>query len=302
MKQKLWKELLISEQDARILHDIIDGGIGKALSPEQLNQFTVGKERTITIPTRIGLSRVHLYFPEGEQKQLSLMLNLHGGGFVKGQRDQDIVFCRNICSRAGVVVADIDYAVAPQTRFPGQVYECFDILQYFTQHADEYGIDKDRIAIAGHSAGGTLAAAAILMAIEEGAFLPALQILDYPGLDMVTPAAEKPNGTANPRVSAWKLDFYTRMYVDPADAGNPLCSPGLAEDASLAKMPPTVMICCDNDTFRDEDLAFAGRLTGLGVPVYVRCFLGSGHGFTIQRRDEFPDAEQMILTALKTMI
>lgn len=302
MAEKFWKELRISEEDARILHDIIDGGIGKQLSPEQLNQFSVGEERTVTIPTRVGLTQVHLYFPEGAQKPLPLMLNLHGGGFVKGRRDQDIVFCRNLCSRAGLVVADIDYAVAPLTRWPGQVYECFDILQHFGENAREYGIDRDRIAIAGHSAGGTLAAAAILMAIEEGAFVPALQILDYPGLDMVAPAAEKPNSASNPRLPAWKLDFYTRMYVDSADAGNPLCSPGLAEDAALVKMPPTVMICCGNDTFRDEDLAYAGRLMGLGVPVYARCFLGSGHGFTIQRRDEFCEAEQMILTALKTMM
>jgi acetyl esterase len=92
------------------------------------------------------------------------------------------------------------------------------------------------------------------------------------------------------------------MYVDPVDAGNPLCSPGLAEDTSLTKMPPTLMICCDNDTFRDENLAFARRLMGLGVPVYARCFRRSGHGFTIQRCDEFSEAEQMILTALKTMM
>lgn len=302
MEQTLWKELLISEQDAKLLDDIINGGIGKTLTPEQLNQFSVGKERTITIPTRIGSSQIHLYWPEGAQSQLPLMLNLHGGGFVKGTRDQDIVFCRNICSQAGVVVADIDYAVAPQTRWPGQVYECYDILQHFAQHAEEYGVDKDRIAIAGHSAGGTLAAAAILMAIEESSFVPALQILDYPCLDLVTPAAEKPNGNANPRVPAWKSDFYNRMYVNPEDTGNALCSPCLAEDRQLEKMPPTVMICCDNDTFRDENLAFAGRLMRLGVPVYGRCFLNSSHGFTIQRRDEFRDAERMILTALKHMI
>lgn len=302
MNQKLWKELLISEQDARILQDIIDGGIGKRLSPEQLNLFSVGQERTIEVPTRVGTCQVHLYWPTGAQGQLPLMLNLHGGGFVKGLRDQDLVFCRNICSQAGVVVADMDYAVAPQTRWPGQVYECYDVLQHFARYAQRYGVDRNRIAIAGHSAGGTLAAAAILMAVEASAFVPALQILDYPGLDMVTPAAKKSNGTSNPRVPAWKMDFYNRMYVDPEDAGNPLCSPGFADDVFLAKMPPTVMICCDNDTFRDEDLAFAGRLMRLGVPVYARCFRHSGHGFTIQRRDEFREAEQMILSALKTMM
>lgn len=300
--QKLWKELSISEKDAQILDDIINSGIGKTLAPEQLNQFSVGEERTITIPTRIGSSRVHLYRPEGTQTQLPLMLNLHGGGFVKGLRDQDIVFCRNICSRAGVVVADIDYAVAPQTRWPGQVYECYDILQHFAQHADEYGIDKNRIAIAGHSAGGTLAAAAILMAIEESSFVPALQILDYPCLNLVTPAAEKSNGNANPRIPAWKSDFYNRMYVNPEDAGNALCSPCLAEAGQLKKMPPTVMICCDSDTFRDENLTFAGRLMQLGIPVYTRCFLHSNHGFTIQRRDEYQAAERMILAALEYMM
>ena len=125
-----------------------------------------------------------------------MYINIHGGGFIKGMRDQDYVFCRNICSRAGVAVADIDYVPAPHMRYPGQVYACYDVLQYFAQNTAKWNLDREKIAVGGHSAGGNLAAAIILMAIHENAFVPALQILDYPGLELHIPAGKRETETA----------------------------------------------------------------------------------------------------------
>lgn len=282
--------------------EICRQGAGRSLPPEKLNEFQVEKEWDLEIETAVGKTVVHMYLPRTEQKQVPLMINIHGGGFIKGRRDQDIVYCRNICSRAEVAVADIDYVPAPAMRYPGQLCACYDVLQYFGTQGESMGFDRERIAMGGHSAGGNLTAASILMAIDRGGFKPALQILDYPGVDMKTPVRQKRNGESNPRIPAWKAEFYNKMYVDPEDAGEVYCSPLYASDEQLSQMPPTLLICCENDSFCDEADAFARRLLRLGVPVYAKRFLESSHGFVVQRRDEYQEAEQMILTALKGML
>ncbi len=302
MGKKLWKELAITPEEETLAKEIIEGGAGRCLPPEKLYEFQVGKEYAVSIPTRVGENHVNMYLPEHAQGPVPLMMNMHGGGFIKGLRDQDFVFCRNICSRSGVAIADVDYVPAPHMRYPGQVYACYDALQYLAAHAAELGIDRDKIAVAGHSAGGNLTAAIILMAINEGGYVPALQILDYPGLELHIPSDQKRNGNSNPRIPAWKGDFYNKMYVDPEDAAEIYASPGLASDEQLAKMPPTLILYCENDTFCDEDARFQERLLAQGVPVYGKRFFHSNHGFTVQRTGEYEIAEQMILQALEAFI
>lgn len=297
----LWKELEVSSEEEKLAKEIVNGGAGKSLPQELLNQYHVEKEWDLEIETSAGKTLVHMYRNQNDEETLPLFINIHGGGFIKGRRDQDIVFCRNFSSRSGCVIADIDYVPSPSMRYPGQVYACYEVLQYFAEHAEEFHIDRERIALGGHSAGGNLTAASILMAIDKGAFVPALQILDYPGLDMATPALEKRNGDSNPRIPAWKSDFYNKMYVNPEDAKEVYCSPAFATDEQLAKMPKTVVMYCDNDVFCDETEVFAGRLLKLGVPVYARRFFHSNHGFTVQRKGEYEEAEQMILDALVAM-
>ncbi len=302
MKNQIWKELQVTPEEEKLAQEIRDGGVGNRLSPEQMAEFQVREETDVEIDTRVGKTLVHLYFPEESEGPLPLFVNIHGGGFIKGRRDQDIVFCRNFCSQAGVIIADIDYVPAPVMRYPGQVYACYDVFQYFAAHASEWNADPARIALGGHSAGGNLTAAIVLMAIHENGAIPALQILDYAGFDMKTLAIEKRNGNSNPRIPAWKADFYNKMYVNPEDTEEIYCSPGLASDEDLAKMPPTIMIYCENDTFCDEAAEFHNRLLRQGVPVYGKRFLHSNHGFVVQRKGEYQEAERMIRIGLRHMM
>lgn len=295
----LWEELNPNEEEKALIERLCEEGIGKHLSEEEINYYQVGEETSFTIETRAGACLVHYYKPIGTEEAIPLFINIHGGGFIKGRRDQDIVFCKNICSRAGCVVLDIDYVPAPVMRYPGQVYACYDVLQYCFEHSRALGIDDTLIAVGGHSAGGTLTAAIVLKAIAEGGHLPVLQILDYAGFEFVTSVYEKRNGTTNPRIPAERAEFYNKMYVEPEQRSEIFCSPGLAPDKYLAKMPPTVMVYCDNDTFCDESAAFNARLLAVGVPVYAKRFFHSSHGFTVQRKDEYETAERMILNALR---
>lgn len=303
MGEKLWKELVVTPEEEKLVEKIREGGAGRRLSREELEYFKVGEEWDFEIDTRVGKTLVHWYRPERRMgEKIPLFINIHGGGFVKGRRDQDIVFCRNICSRSGCAILDIDYVPAPDMRYPGQVYACYDVMLYCADHGDELKIDKNRIAVGGHSAGGNLTAAIILMSVDERTFIPALQILDYAGLDNKTLAVNRRNGTSNPRIPAWKSDLYQKMYVDPEDAGEIYCSPAFASDEQLAKMPPTLMLYCENDMFCDEAAQFQRRLLSLGVPVYGKRFFHSSHGFVVQRKGEFEEAERMILTALQGMM
>ena len=301
MKEKIWKELCVTPEEQKLAEEIRLGGAGRSLPASELERYHVEKEWDIEIETTVGTTLVHMYRDNMGNELLPLFINIHGGGFVKGRRDQDIVFCRNFGSRSGCVVADIDYIPSPDMRYPGQVYACYEVLQYFAEHAEELQIDRDRIALGGHSAGGNLTAASVLMAIDKGTFVPALQILDYAVLDMATPTAEKRNGDTNPRMPAWKSDFYNKMYVNPEDDQEPYCSPGFASDEQIKKMPKTVALYCESDAFCDEAETFVKRLINLGVPVYARRFLHSNHGFTVQRKDEYQESENMILEALAEM-
>ncbi len=296
-----WKELKISPEDEKTIAEIRNNSSGKSLSPELMEKYHVGEEQEFTIETRVGDCRVYLYRPVGTSESNPLLINLHGGGFVKGRRDQDTVFCRNICSRSGWTVLDVDYIPSPVMRYPGQVYTSYDVLQYCASHSRELLVDRNRIVMCGHSVGGTLTAAAILMAIDEGTFIPAMQILDYAALDLKTPALERRNGNSNPRIPAWKSDFYHKMYVEPEQTKEVYCSPCFASDEQLEKMPPVMMIYCDNDMFCDEDEIFLCRLLKLGIPVRAKRFFHSDHGFVVQRRGEYELAERMILDALENI-
>lgn len=303
MNGKIWKELVVAPEEEILVKEVRDSGAGRRLSPEELNRFMVGEERDFEINTQVGKTLVHYYRPEDSAgKKIPLLINIHGGGFVKGRRDQDIVFCRNICSRSGYAVLDIDYVPAPAMRYPGQVVACYDVMQYCAAHGDDLEIDGKRIAVGGHSAGGNLTAAIILRAIDLETFVPALQILDYAVFDNKASAAERRNGASNPQIPVWKSDLYQKMYVNPEDAQEVYCSPAFATDEQLAKMPPTLMMYCESDMFCDEAAEFQRRLLALGVPVYGKRFLYSNHGFVVQRKNEFAAAEKMILTALCGMM
>ena len=180
---KIWKDLKVLRKRRNWLRKSGQEELERGLPEEALKEFQVDWEEDIGIDTRPerrwSICTGHK-MQEGEK--IPLLINIHGGGFVKGRRDQDIVYCRNIGSRFGGAVADIDYVPAPCYAVSGaRSMPVMMSCNTFGNHGEEMGIDVKRIAMGGHSAGGTLTAASILMAIDQSGFLPALQILDYAG-------------------------------------------------------------------------------------------------------------------------
>ncbi|MGQ8872413.1 alpha/beta hydrolase [Paenibacillus sp. TSA_86.1] len=233
------------------------------------------------IPTSAGDTRVLVYVPNRKNEPaltLPVFFNMHGGGFVLGQADGDDSWCRLIADRAGCMVVNIDYKLAPEHKFPTAVYECYDVVKWMQTNANEFSANALMFAIGGHSAGGNLAAAVCLLNRERGNEFPILlQIIDYAVLDLATDPAEKPDfPEAIPADVA--RTFNTMYLMKPEDASNPLASPVFAD--SLSNLPEALIITAERDSLAQEARAYAAKLEASGVSVTHKEYQGAVHGFT----------------------
>ena len=234
------------------------------------------KEQIVAGPG--GALRLRLYRPLGNGP-FPLLVFFHGSGFVLCSLDTHDGICRNLCAGAGCVIVSVDYRLAPEHKFPAGLDDCVFAVRWSAQHAAELDADAQRMAIAGDSAGGNLAAAAAIELRDEGG--PALrgQLLIYPVTDYHTPGtpsySENADGYGLTRdTMVWFWDHY---LADPADAANPLASPLRA--ASLANLPPALVVTAEFDPLRDEGEAFAEQLRAAGVPAATSRWDGMNHGF-----------------------
>lgn len=221
---------------------------------------------------------VRLYRPDGDGA-LPVTLFFHGGGWVLGDIASHDALCRSLASRSGVVVASVDYRLAPEARYPAALDDCLAAIQWVAANGSELGVDPEHLAVAGDSAGGNLAAAACLSLRDRASGPPiALQLLVYPVLELsyVTPSA-----TANAEGYFLTLDamrWFTEHYVpDPARRTEPYASPLLATD--LTGLPPAHVITAEYDLLRDEGEAYARALEAAGVPATLSRYEGMIHGF-----------------------
>jgi acetyl esterase len=232
----------------------------------------------LLLDTRAGKVRVLAYRIE-DPKALPLFVNMHGGGFTIGCPEMDDRFMAEIARRANVKVLSVDYSLAPEAPFPVALEECYAVLRYAKEHAAELGVDPERFAIGGHSAGGNLSAAVCLLDAERRDLSLKALILDYPPLDLHTDPYLKPRPKkAIPPRMARMFDL---AYVGSREAAtNPLVSPIYASAEQVRSFPPTLVITASEDSLAPEAEAFKDRLIQAGVEVTFKRFEGASHGFT----------------------
>jgi acetyl esterase len=227
--------------------------------------------------------RVRRYRPADPVGPLPALVYFHGGGFVVGSLDLYHADCRRIAAEVGTVVVSVDYRLAPEHPFPAPLEDCYAALVWVAEHADELGVDPDRIGVGGESAGGGLAAGVALLARDRGGPRLRLQLLGIPELDdrmdsgsMRALGADSPITTlANGEIS-W--DSYLGPGVRGTDQVSPYAAPARATD--LAGLPPALVTAYELDALRDEDIAYAQRLLSAGVPTELRVYSGAFHACT----------------------
>lgn len=251
------------------------------------------------IPTREGDTRVFIIAPKGIGRNSPLYINIHGGGFVRPHERRDIVFSAMVAVRVGCRVIDIDYKLAPEYPFPAAFNECYDVTKWAFANAASLGVDAQRIALGGHSAGGNLTAAIALMANRSKDFQLKYQFIDYAYLDGVTDPAEKIGPTD--LIPVDRMRAFNALYAeDPADLANPFISPIVADPAMLAGLPPALVVSAGMDCFRFEDEKYAMMMVAAGVEVTAKRFVESNHGFVVHCRGEFAAAHDLICSSLKS--
>jgi acetyl esterase/lipase len=205
------------------------------------------------------------------------LLWIHGGGFVIGAAAQDDDLCRYLARALGIVVAAVDYRLAPEHRFPVPLHDCHDALIWLARHAS---VDPTRIAVGGASAGGGLAAALALLASERGEADIAFQLLAYPMLDDRTATRtdldQRNFRLWNNRANRFGWQSYTGQ-APGSDQISGLAAPARAAD--LSQLPPAWIGVGTLDLFYEEDLAYADRLRQGGVPCTLNVVDGAFHGF-----------------------
>lgn len=248
-----------------------EGFIPMAGEPAPVYQVT--DQVVANIPVRI-------YRPAAEPV-LPAVVYLHGGWFNAGGLNTHDTPLRTLANLSGAIVIAVDYRLAPEHPFPAGLNDCRAVLDEVLRNGAIYGIDTHRVAIAGDSAGGALAAAISQRAVCQVLIYPVTSSsLDTPSW---TTFADGPNLTLAGAEIAW--------YMYTSDRTNPDASPLHATD--LSTKPPTLIITAEYDPLRDEALLYAAKLAAAGVPVQSSQYPGMIHGF-FQMGGIIPDGNKAI--------
>ncbi len=245
---------------------------GKPLKPQ-----AVFRVENRAIPGADGDITVRIYTPKSSAP-LPVLVYFHGGGWVLGDLDAADPICRYLANGAECVVVSADYRLAPEHRFPAAAEDAFAATRWVALNAAGIGGDPDRIAVAGDSAGGNLAAAVALVARDRGEPVLAYQLLIYPvtqyGFDSESYRQYERGYGLSKDDMVW---FWDRYLPHAADGKNPYASPLLAK--SLKDLPPALIVTAECDVLRDEAEAYAARLQEAGVPVRLWRYDGMIHNF-----------------------
>lgn len=230
-----------------------------------------------TIPGPAGEIPVRIYTPAGAEP-FPVLLYFHGGGWVIGSPNTVHATCALLANRAGAVVVSVDYRLAPEHKFPAAAEDCYAATVWAAENARSFGGDPRRIAVAGDSAGGNLAAVVSIMARDKGYPELAYQVLIYPVTDhnFETPSYRE-NGTDYFLTTTMMQWFWNHYINGDADGSDWRASPVRVADAS--NLPPAFVITAEYDPLRDEGEAYAQKLAAAGNIVTVKRYLGQIHGF-----------------------
>jgi acetyl esterase len=287
---------------AGLLQQMADAGAPalNTLSPAEARQAAEGfaalkgeaepvaETQEISIPVEGGEILVTLITPRGLYGVSGCLIYYHGGGWVIGDRAGLEPACHAVATRGGCRVANVEYRLSPEHKFPTPFNDCYAVFKWFAENGESVKVDPTKLAVGGDSAGGNLAAAVALKARDEGLSNIQLQLLVYPvtnhAYDTVSYADNGDNYLLTKDMMQWFWDHYLQSSED---GKNPYASPIQAKD--LKGLPTAVVYTAEFDPLRDEGEAYANKLKAAGVEVHLTRFDGQIHGF-FQMGGVFPSA------------
>ena len=229
-----------------------------------------------TVPGPAGEIPVRVYRPPADEP-LPVVVYFHGGGWVIGDIATHDTTCQRLAAGVPAVVVSVDYRLAPEHCFPAAVDDCDAATAWVSAHAAELGGDATRLAVAGDSAGGNLAAVVALRARDSGGPSIAFQLLVYPATDMTRSLLSHTENGEGYLLDTDAMTWFCDNYLADADPRHPDASPLFVDD--LAGLPPALVVTAEFDPLRDEGESYAQRLRAAGVDVTTSRYEGMIHGF-----------------------
>jgi len=286
------QQLSAEAQLAVRLVELSGGHDYSALTPAEARQRTrrdarvaagrrieIARVTELEIPGPAGALRARLYDPGELAGQSPLIVYFHGGGHIVGDLDTHDQPCRYLAREVPALVLAVDYRLGPEHRFPAAVDDALAAFRHAHSQAAGFGADADRIAVAGDSAGGNLAAVVAQLALADGGGpAPAFQALIYPVTDYSRVRGSRELFAEGFFLTKRQMDWYRDRYLaTAADRLDPRASPMLAGE--LHGLAPAYVLTAGFDPLRDEGEAYAHALAAAGVEVTLRRESDLVHGF-----------------------
>ena len=220
--------------------------------------------------------------PQHAQTPLPVIVYIHGAGWVFGSTQTHDRLMRELAVRAGAAVVFPVYRLCPEVSYPTAIEECYMAARWVARHAQEHGLDAERLAVAGDSVGGNMAAAVTMLSRERGEPDIQLQLLFYPVTDAAFDTASYHQFAEGYHLRRdammWCWEQYTRH---PGERNEITASPLRASTQQLQGLPPALIITAEADVLRDEGEAYATKLREAGVRVTAVRFQGTIHDFVM---------------------
>lgn len=223
-------------------------------------------------------SRALVHRPRNAIDPLPCVINFHGGGWVQGNPEQSAWLASRVAARNRVAVISPSYRLAPGDVFPAGLDDCWDAVLGIVEHADELGIDPERIAVMGDSAGGNLAAVVSLLARDAGAPTIRGQVLIYPSVEMYERWPSEDRHADAPVLTSRNMRAYARLYLGEQYGTEDFRASPLRA-ASHADLPKAFIVTAELDPLLDNGARYRDALTAAGVAVRYAEYEGAIHGF-----------------------
>ena len=229
-----------------------------------------------------GQTSVRIYRPKGAKGTLPVVMYYHGGGWVLGSKNTHDRLLRDLVNGTNAAFVFVNYTPSPEAQFPIPIEQGFAALKYVAEHGDELDLDTTRLAIAGDSVGGNMAAVVALLAKERKGPTIRYQVLFYPVTDGSMSQNSYKEFADGPWLTAAASKYFFDAYVpNRADRKTTMVSPLAATTEQLKGLPPALVIVDENDILRDEGEEYARKLLQAGVKTTIIRVLGTIHDFVM---------------------